>query len=149
MALPALATYDDLKGRIGSCDDRTQAEALLAQASAIVRAAAGLLWVDEGGELSGVPEGIPGVVVEMVARVCDNPLGVESESQTQGVRSQSVSFSADAAQRLYLSTADRIVIGSTTKRAFTIDPTPVTSAIVPDLTGATINAPEDSDLLIP
>jgi len=113
VARAALATVDDLDRLLG--DDGplasdsaayTQAEARLEQASAIVRAYAGTSWLDDEGALSGVPEDIPNVVAGMVERASRNPAGVTQEQAGPFARS----FGSDAAQRIYLSKMDKLVI---------------------------------------
>lgn len=146
MSLPPLATLPELEARLGaSVDNPEQALYLLDAASTIVRSVAGKLWVDEAGELVDVPDGASVVVVEMVARVADNPSGAVSTTEQLGPASNTISYGEGAADRLYLTTADRIIIGATANRAFTIDPTPAT-AEVPTLAGAVVNAAEDTEL---
>ena len=107
MPLPALASLGQLEARLGGdVDDVPQALAMLDQASAIVRAYTGLRWVDEHGNLDGVPDGVPGVVVEMVYRVTQNPGGATQD--TAGPFS--VAFGANAAERLYLSVGDKLIL---------------------------------------
>jgi hypothetical protein len=76
---PALATVEDL-GRwpgvvIGN--DQTSAEALLAAASALVRRHCRQTWLDDDGELEDdIPPAVGVVVVQVAARVWNNPTGV-------------------------------------------------------------------------
>lgn len=59
MMLPALATVPDLEVRIGKpipVDQVPRAQAALVDASSLVRAEAGLNWVDALGELFEVPD---------------------------------------------------------------------------------------------
>lgn len=112
MARPALATVDDLERLLGEdvgeeeSATYIQATARLEQASAIVRAFSGETWLDDSGDLSGVPDDIPGVVAGMVERASRNPAGVVQEQAGPFARS----FGSDAAQRIYLSKMDRLVI---------------------------------------
>lgn len=109
MARPALATIADLEDRLGTIDssDIPVLEARLADASAIVRAYAGQTWLNDAGTaLADVPPDIPGIVATMVERAVRNPSGVTSEQAGPFGRS----FGADAAQRLYLTKAERAVI---------------------------------------
>lgn len=107
MARPTLATLDDLAVVLGEIADPEQAEALLQRASAIVRAYARKTWLDEEEtELEDLPSDIPGVVVGMVERATSNAAGVTQESAGPFSRS----FGADAANRLYLTAMDKLVI---------------------------------------
>ena len=115
MALPALADVDLLAERLGSevADlDNGQAEMMLEYASALVRSFAGRNWVDAHGNLSGVPESIPGVVVEVVSRAVNNPSGATQE--TTGPFT--VSWGPNAAQRMYLTASDRSIIRRAVQR---------------------------------
>ena len=108
MARPALATVDDLERLLGATiANPAQADGRLEQASELVRAYARTDWLnDDGDELAGVPGQIPGVVVGMVERASRNPDGVTQESAGPFARS----FGADAAARIYLTAADKLVI---------------------------------------
>lgn len=148
MALPALATLATLQERLGArIENPQQAMYLLGAASTIVRSAAGKLWVNADGELEDVPDGASVVVIEMVARVSENPTGAVTNEEHLGPWGHTVSYGNNAADRLYLSAADKIILGSTASNAWTIDPTPV-AAEVSDLYGAVVNAAEDSELLL-
>lgn len=107
MARPALADLADLEALVGTITDRTAAEARLAQASEIVRAYAGVSWLTDAGELDpDVPEQIAGVVAAMVERATLNPSGTTQESAGPFSRS----FGSDAAQRLYMTAGERMVV---------------------------------------
>ena len=122
--LPLLAEVADLEARLGAdVDDETKAEALLDYASALVRKHVGELWVDEEGALTELPDGVRQVVVEMVARAVANPLGVTQAQETVGPFSNGVTFGQDAHQRIYLTKADKTILGRGTSGAFTVDPT--------------------------
>ena len=105
MALPSLATVDDIAARAPDLqlDDTTQAEALLSDASALVRSYAGCTWVDDEGNLADVPEGLPGIVAMIVIRALRIPEGVTQET----IGNYSVSYAPNATDRLYLSRADK------------------------------------------
>lgn len=106
MARPALATLDDL-ARLLTVTDEDLAEARLEQASELVRAYAGIDWLNEDeSDVDGVPGAIPGLVASMVERATRNPDGVTSESAGPFARS----FGSDAAARIYLTSADKLVI---------------------------------------
>lgn len=108
MTRPALASIDDLEDRLGeTVGSEAQAQARLEDASAIVRAFARKTWLNaEETDLEGVPADIPGVVAQMVERASRNPSGATQEAAGPFSRS----FGPDAAQRLYLSAADKLVI---------------------------------------
>lgn len=106
MSLPSLATNADVMSRAPDLViDHYQVEMLLGDASAIVRTYAGRDWVDDGA-LSGVPEGIPGLVAMMVIRALRVPEGVTQE--TTG--NYSVTYSSYASDRLYLTRTDKAFI---------------------------------------
>lgn len=108
MTRPPLASQDDLERLLGaSADDPLRALALLENASAIVRAYAGLTWLnDDETDLEDVPADIPGVVAGMVERATRNPSGTVAESAGPFSRS----FGPDAAQRLYMTSNEKLVI---------------------------------------
>lgn len=108
MARPALATVPELETLLGEkVADTGRAEVLLRKASAIVRSYAGEDWLNEAGDaLEGVPEDIPDVVTGMVERATQNPAGATHEQAGPFARQ----FGAEAAQRLYLSKWDKLVI---------------------------------------
>lgn len=108
MARPALASVDDLERLLGeSISKPDQADARLEQASELVRAYAGVDWLDdEESETVDVPGAIPGVVCAIVERATRNPDGAVQE--TAGPYSRS--FGADAASRIYLTDADKRII---------------------------------------
>lgn len=106
-ANPTLATLGDLEVRLGEALEYPfQAEARLADASAIVRAYAGRTWLDDDNQLENVPADIPGVVASMVERATRNPSGTTQE--TAGPFSRS--FGSDAATRLYLTKMEKLVV---------------------------------------
>ncbi len=125
MSLPPLATISDILARapelftnLDSAQAEALAEALLEDASAIIRAEATREWVnDDGDELEGVPDGIPGICASMVIRALR---GAED-----GVRQESVgNWNATYVDSgLYLKTAERRFIAKASGhgRAFSID----------------------------
>lgn len=93
MALPPLASLDDLEAWFSSSVDPARAEAILSAASTLVRSTAGRAWVDAEGEpdddLTETQIDAAHTVVLMVAaRVYTNPNGVAQ--QTSGPFSKSV-----------------------------------------------------------
>lgn len=79
-----LADITDIEARLGrtfSGDELTRVEALLDDASALVRDEAGLTWIDPGtGLLTTVPGSIRAVVLRSVERAVRNPQGFSAES---------------------------------------------------------------------
>jgi len=111
MARPSPATTDDLAVALGvdAVDNEDQAQFLLDRAWAIVRAYAGhpATWLDDDGNPTDqIDPDIPPVIVGMVDRATRNPTGTTQE--TAGPFSRS--FGSDAAQRLYLTKMDKLVI---------------------------------------
>lgn len=107
MGRPALATLDDLISLLGSVENYEQAQFRLEQASELVRAYAGTDWLnDDESDVDGVPGAIPGVVVAIVDRATANPGGVVQE--TAGPFSRS--FGADAAERMYLTAGEKLIV---------------------------------------
>lgn len=94
MALPPLATIDDLTAWLGSePSNEDRAEAILAAASTLVRSHTGRTWVGADGEpntdlTADDLEVAKTVVVTVAARVWTNPNG--TTQQTAGPYSQSV-----------------------------------------------------------
>jgi hypothetical protein len=122
MSLPSLATIADVRDRAPDITlDDFQVAALLADASAIVRAYAGMTWVDSAtGELSGVPDGVVGIVSSMVIRYLRAPEGIAEER----IGNYSVNYAsayAAATDRLYLTKSDKAILRSVMSRgAFSI-----------------------------
>lgn len=125
--LPALATSDDVLTRYPDLDgvDLARIDALLDDASALVRTYANREWVDDADELEGVPDGVAGIVAAMVGRALTNPGGVTQE--TTGPFN--VSYGAAAADRLYLTRHEKLLLRGGA-RAFTV--TPYTEVTYPD-----------------
>jgi hypothetical protein len=109
MSRPALCSLDRLEVLLGAegITDRPGAEARLEDASEVVRAYANTDWLnDDGDELEDVPPQVANIVAQMVERATRNRDGVTFEASGPFSRS----FGADAAQRLYLTKNDRMVI---------------------------------------
>lgn len=110
MPRPALSTLDRLEKLLGGPDaltDRTQAQARLEDASEEVRAYAGVDWLNaEGTAVEDVPPQVSDVVARMVERATLNPEGATFAADGPFSRS----FGADAAQRLYLTRGERLII---------------------------------------
>lgn len=108
MTRPALASVDDLEQLLGEVvANPVQADARLAQASELVRAYAGIDWLNaEGTDVENVPGAIPGVVAGIVERASRNPDGITQENAGPFGRS----FGSDAASRIYLTDADKRII---------------------------------------
>jgi hypothetical protein len=110
MSMPSLASVADLEavvGDIASGADTTKAQARLDYASALVRAEAGVDWVNaDGDELEDVPASISMVVVAMVERAWTNPNG--AVQRAAGPFSES--YGTAAADRIYLTKSDRKII---------------------------------------
>lgn len=113
MGRPAFATEEDVQARLAQPQPFTgpelaQVRARLDDASEIVRAyAGGTTWLNDTGDaLEDAPPQFVGLVANMVARASANPEGVVQESAGPFARS----FGADAAQRLYLTQAERLMI---------------------------------------
>lgn len=84
MALPPLATPEDLEYRLGrefTDAELPRVEAALDDASALVRLEAGQTWIDPTtGLVTGLPDAIRTVVLRVAERVIRNPQGFRSES---------------------------------------------------------------------
>jgi hypothetical protein len=119
MTLPSLATIDDIQELapdLAGDLDETQAERLLTLASAIVRKAANRTWMNEAGDaLEGVPDGVPELVALMVIRALRAPSDVNQER----IGNYQVSY-ANAADRIYLTKAEKQLLRGDGSRAFTI-----------------------------
>jgi hypothetical protein len=105
--LPPLAELSDVADIAPDLTlDPDQVAALIRKASAIARAYARQDWVDEDNELDVVPDGVVEIVAGMVERVLRNPSGATQE--TTGPFS--TSFGARAADRLFLTRDDKLVL---------------------------------------
>lgn len=77
--LPPLATLDELEVRIGPQEDEARAEAVLVDASNLIRDEAGKTWLDEL-EVSTAPDMIVTLALKVAARAIENPSGYTSET---------------------------------------------------------------------
>lgn len=109
MALPALATPQELERRLGRTLEATfeipRVEALLDDVSALVRDEAGTDWVDADGVLIAIPASIRSVVLRSVERAVRNPQAFSAESD--GDYSYQRTGVQDGA---YLTDAERAII---------------------------------------
>lgn len=80
MSLPALAAVADLEVRLGKSCDGPRAQAALDDASALIRAEAGKTWVDDDGNLDGVPDIIATLAMKVARRALMNPDEYTSET---------------------------------------------------------------------
>lgn len=87
MALPPLADVAALDAWlpgvsiVGNDEETERAEAVIATASAFVRAERGQTWVDSDGNLlEDIPDEIPALVVTVAARLWINPAGSSQET---------------------------------------------------------------------
>ena len=87
MALPPLADVAALDAWlpgvviVGDAAAEERAEAVLAAASAYVRAENGKNWVDENGDLvDDIPDAVAVLVVQVAARLWANPTGLTQET---------------------------------------------------------------------
>lgn len=81
--LPALATTDALVLRLGvtlAGAELDRASAVLDDASALIRSEAGVDWVDEQGQLAGVPTVVESVALAVAYRAFRNPDGLGQAS---------------------------------------------------------------------
>lgn len=121
--LPPLADIEQFSARLpGGLDpaDETRAEALLEDASALVRSEAGVDWVDAGGELTDVPDIIRVTVLAAAKRAFINPDGVTAEA----IQDYQASFSS-ASPDIYLTKQERAAVRRAVGRrgVFTISTT--------------------------
>jgi hypothetical protein len=71
-----LASVDQLEDRLGDVDiDEARIAACLADASALVRAEARQTWLDDAGDLDGVPDVVEMIVLAVARRAYLNPDG--------------------------------------------------------------------------
>ena len=83
--LPSLATIADMEARLGhpidDQDERTRAQALLDDASALIRFEANMTWMDETVDpavLGVVPDFVVALTVRAALRGWFNPAGIEA-----------------------------------------------------------------------
>ena len=87
--------------------DAARAGAALDDASALIRAEAGLTWADDDGELDEVPDLIATLCLKVARRSLRNPDGVTGQSESISDYSLSLQFAtADA----YITGAERDLI---------------------------------------
>lgn len=107
-----MSLLTDLETRVGrsfSEAEEPQAEAILDYAAELAAAETGCDWDDE----SDIPAPIARVIVEMAFRSIANPMGVTQD--TTGPFT--VSFGAQAAQRIYLTAGDRKILAANACRS--------------------------------
>lgn len=82
MALVPLATVEDMETRLGKAipvgTERDRAQALIADASTLVRHEVGRTWVDAEGELQDVPDVAAMTALSAAIRAWYNPSQIES-----------------------------------------------------------------------
>lgn len=106
--LPPLALVDDFAARTPggvAASDRDRVEALLKDASTLVRIEAGTTWVNDAGDLEGVPDVAVVVTIAAARRAFANPDGVVRESA--GSFSQTLS---NASPDVYLTVAEKVLV---------------------------------------
>lgn len=140
MSLPTLADPSDLELWLKadfSPTDWARADLVLDKVSELIRHEAGdLTWVDDDGALSDVPGQIPGLALEVAARVWDNPT---FKSQSAG---GPFSDSWGPAVGLFLTDEQRALLPNSvgTPSAFSINTIPAETQANP-LKGAQVNGP--------
>lgn len=105
---PSLADVQDLEYRVGrefGVQELGRVEAVLDDASALVRDEAGKTWIDESGNLMPVPASIRAVVLRVAERVIRNPQGFKQESGGDYSYTR-----ADGAVGVYLTDQERQII---------------------------------------
>jgi hypothetical protein len=105
MSEPTLATIAELSARTGEISDLSRALALLADASALIRAEANYTWIDADGEPETVPALIVMVCCKVVERVLSNPDGLSGEA----IGGYSAQFS-NASTDVYLTKQERRLV---------------------------------------
>lgn len=105
MSEPTLATIPELSARTGEISDLSRALALLADASALIRAEANYTWIDADGDLEEVPALIVMVCCKVVERVLSNPEGLSGEA----IGGYSAQFS-NASSDVYLTKQERRLV---------------------------------------
>lgn len=107
--LPPLVTVAALAAWVGEDfidNDNARAAAVVAAASALVRAETGRTWVDDDNELTTVPDEVSTVTVQVAGRVWRNPAGFVQD--TTGPFT--VRYPEIAGQGLYLTDAERSIL---------------------------------------
>lgn len=110
--LPPLATTDDFVVRLGRAvdDDAELAriDALLADASTLVRLAAGVTWVEDNALVADIPDTVALIVLTAARRAFDNPEGIAQKS----VDDVSVSYVRASQGGLYLTPEEKAILSS-------------------------------------
>jgi hypothetical protein len=78
MTLPALASTSDLSARGVDVSDAARAQAVLDDASALIRLEAGVDWVDTDGQLDA---DVPDVVLTVCCRAAARAMGVDPAAE--------------------------------------------------------------------
>lgn len=107
--LPPLVSVAALAAWVGEDfidDENARAAAVVAAASALVRAETGRTWVDEDNVLLGVPEEVATVAVQIAARVWRNPAGFVQD--TTGPFT--VRYSERSGDGLFLTETERSIL---------------------------------------
>lgn len=99
--LDALASLEQLEERMGTIDNETAALAALVDASALVRAEAGLTWEDEDP-----PDVVVVITLAAAARGLRNPDGAQSE----GIGTYNVAYGATSLGGVWLTANERRAI---------------------------------------
>ena len=84
--LPPLADVSDLRMRTGEAyegDDRLRAEAVLTDASNLIRDEAGKTWVNTTTNAAEPPDAIFSLALKVARRALDNPEGLTSETHPE------------------------------------------------------------------
>lgn len=107
MALPSLATVDDLADWLGEtiASDDPKATAILFAASTLVRSFTGMTGVDDW--VTTVPDDAKVVTVMVSARLWANPKQASQEATTLGTYSHSASWRGDG---LYLTQVEKSML---------------------------------------
>lgn len=117
MTLPALADIDGIKARLGvTTIDETRAQALLDDASAIIRDEAGKDWVTDGDLSEDLPPIVVTICYAVAIRAFRNPEGLRSETVGGEARAYFSSdvFLTDAEAATIRKAAGKSMIGSIT-----------------------------------
>lgn len=139
MYVEPLADFGQIEARLGvvSTADIERARAALVDASALVRAEAGMNWLDEDGGLLDVPDLIQTVTLSVAVRLYRSD-GLRSES----IAGYSVAYTDPGVAGLALTADERRLVRQAVGRSSTSvssvafeDPWPLTAGYVPVLDG--------------
>lgn len=118
--LPPFASLPDFEARLGRTlavgEETARAEAALADASAIIRAEAGVTWASNGALTSDLPDSIVTITLAVARRVFDNPQGLQAETESLGGHSHTEQW-ANASTDVYLKASERAIIAKVTPTA--------------------------------